>query len=136
MVAFTLESSREGGFLTIEREERPTAKWWYVTVETGGLRAATRTDGDPMGIAESIGRFFKSLGEDWRGWDGERTWSSIEGTFALNATHDGLGHVPLRVHLQQNVYEHAWQVDAVIHLEAGGLPAVAREALRFDPYGG
>ncbi len=85
-----------------------------------------------MGIAEHLGEWFGALAADWRGWDGQRTWHSIEGTLRLTATHDGLGTVLLYVHLKRSTCEADWAIDGPVWLDAGALPAVARAARAFS----
>ena len=61
--------------------------------------------------------FFDRLAEDWRGWTGERTFTSLEGDLALTATHDG--HVQLRVTLRQSAIPDGWTAEAHIRLDPG-----------------
>ena len=63
---------------------------------------------------------------------GSRDWASLEGRFDLTATHDGLGHIPVRVRLRSGPYDDDWRLEGVIWLEAGGLDTVARAAARFE----
>lgn len=37
--------------------------------------------------------FLSLLAEDFRGWEGARTWRSLEGDLALSAEHDGYVHL-------------------------------------------
>ena len=37
--------------------------------------------------------FFRTLADDWRGWEGERCWSSLEGQLVIVPRHDGKGLV-------------------------------------------
>jgi hypothetical protein len=61
--------------------------------------------------------FFDRLAEDWRGWAGERTFTSLEGDLALTATHDG--HVQLRVTLRQSAIPGGWTAEAHVRLDPG-----------------
>ena len=66
-----------------------------VGIWAGGLQArtvVTFSDG-PWNPA----RFFAELAADWRGWDGERRWRSLEGEMEIEASHDGRGHVLIGV---------------------------------------
>jgi Family of unknown function (DUF6228) len=53
---------------------------------------------------------FESIALDWRGWEGERTWSSIEGEFSIAATTNSRGAVTLRVILSHNDGEDDWNL--------------------------
>lgn len=48
---------------------------------------------------QGLAGFFANLAAGWRGWDGERSWESIEGDLRLDARHSH-GHVQLRVTLR------------------------------------
>ena len=61
--------------------------------------------------------FFRQLAADWRGWDGERTYESIDQDLRLTATHDG--YVRLAVQLWQQGGRFGWSAAAVISLEPG-----------------
>jgi hypothetical protein len=123
-----LESSREGHLEL--RNEGP--EWWRATLTLPGLSATARVDRFSPDGEHTPGVFFRRLADDWRGWDGERTWASIEGAVDLAATHDGLGHVALRVRICGGQFEHDWTVTGVVWLDAGQLAQTARRAAAFD----
>jgi hypothetical protein len=50
--------------------------------------------------------FLNGLASDWRGWQGERTYESLEHDLRLTATHDG--HVHLVVQLRQTSLSDGW----------------------------
>ena len=66
---------------------------------------------------DGLAAFFGQLAADWRGWDGERTYESLESDLRLTATHDG--YVRLAVQLWQQAGRQGWSVAAVISLEPG-----------------
>jgi hypothetical protein len=122
---FILSSAREGGRLEIRaaRGDR-----WLVTISLPNLSASAEVDVFAYDGERTLALLFRRLAEDWRGWDGERGWSSLEGDFDLSATHDGLGHVALAVRLRSGPYEEDWLVQGTIWVDAGQLNAVARNA--------
>jgi hypothetical protein len=61
---------------------------------------------------------FRSLANDWRGWDGERSYSSLEGQLHLNCRHDGKGLVEIRVTFR-SPEPPGWSLSATINLGAG-----------------
>ena len=61
--------------------------------------------------------FFRQLAADWRGWDGKRTYESIDHDLRLTATHDG--YVRLAVQLWQEGGRFGWSAAAVISLGPG-----------------
>jgi Family of unknown function (DUF6228) len=80
--------------------------------------------------------WFAELAAAFRGWQGTRTWASLEGDALLEVTHDGLGEVALRVTLRRDTGDPpVWTVSAVVPLEAGEeLTRLAEEVARlFGP---
>lgn len=71
--------------------------------------------------------FFKALSADWRGWQGERSYDSLEGDLRLTATHDGR-HVRLAVTLRQSAVADGWSASAVLSVDPGEqLSAIASD---------
>jgi hypothetical protein len=104
---------------------------WHVTLETPDVSA---THGfwsgvEPVALAE----FFDDLARDWRGWTGDKVFTSVEHDLVFRATHDGSGHVLLGVRLGTHVAEDAksWQVSAPLALEAGQLEPLATSVRRL-----
>ncbi|MGY0003916.1 DUF6228 family protein [Micromonospora sp. I033] len=82
--------------------------------------------------------FFAGLAGDWRGWDGERSWRSLDASMWITARHDGKGQVSLGATLQQRSHSpDAWLARVVITVEAGeqmsSLVADLRSHLRTLP---
>jgi Family of unknown function (DUF6228) len=61
------------------------------------------------------------LAESYRGWDGVRTWESLEHDLRIDAIHDGRGHVSLRFVIRgPRGYEPgAWEASVMVTLDAG-----------------
>ncbi len=66
---------------------------------------------------ESLAAFFEELAGSWRGWQGERTYESIEHDLRIVATHDG--HIRLKIRLWQSTDPDGWTVETTLHLDAG-----------------
>ena len=78
-------------------------------------------------------RFFEELTKHWRGWDGEKTYESVESHVAMKATADRLGHVYLRVTVRSIDASADWRAEATLLIEAGQLDRLATSArLTFD----
>jgi hypothetical protein len=61
-----------------------------------GLLATRRVyHGYTQGFSD-LANFFAELAADWRGWEGSRSWESVEGDLRVEAQHK-FGHVQLRV---------------------------------------
>ncbi|GAB1645347.1 DUF6228 family protein [Krasilnikovia sp. MM14-A1259] len=89
-----------------------------------GVRAATtaKIEGVIANPANTLPAFMNGLATDWRGWEGVRTWHSMESHLVVDARHDGRGHVSLRVSLRApgpSWDDAAWSASAMLVLEAG-----------------
>jgi uncharacterized protein DUF6228 len=89
--------------------------------------------------SENLRDFLAGLAKDWRGWQGARTWTSMEGEMTLEASHDGLGHVTIAVTLRRAERPgdpDAWSARIVLTLEAGEelhrLAAGTEHSLEID----
>jgi hypothetical protein len=81
-------------------------------------------------VESDLPTWFAELAAEWRGWEGERSWDAYEGGLALTCSHDGAGHVPLRVRLAE-ANSRAWRAEATVVLEAGQLEDAARAVADF-----
>ncbi|MFG3579031.1 DUF6228 family protein [Micromonospora chersina] len=64
--------------------------------------------------------FLQGLADDWRGWNGERSWRSLDGKLVITARHDGKGHVSLGANLRGHPLSPvAWLARVLITVEAG-----------------
>ena len=91
----------------------------YLTVTVTGpeMSASRQVYAGWDGSFTALAAFFTGLAEDWRGWQGERVFESIEGDLRIQATHDG--HVNLRVLLWESTVPHGWRIEAGVRLDAG-----------------
>ena len=93
---------------------------------SGAVRVWAYTD------AHGLANFFAEMSENWRGWVGEKKWSSMEGEFSIVATSDNLGHIRLSVEMHQDFEAtEPWSLKATIGVEAGQLGSIARDAVDF-----
>ena len=74
---------------------------------------------------------FADMARQWSGWPGEVVWESLEGELALRCSHDGLGHISIRVELSSGPWSDDWRVTATIMAEAGQLDRIAQRAAAF-----
>jgi hypothetical protein len=101
---------------------------YLVTLRDTGMDAVAKVyqHGGGDGLAE----FFAALASEWRGWEGTRSWESLEGTFALDAEVDRTGHVTLTASVNDDTPWH-WRVQSVLIAEVGQLDRLARDAAVF-----
>ena len=122
---FVIKSSKDGLALemSIENSDCVIAK-----VSGTGLQA-----GAPVYtyMSQGIGQYFGDLANNWKGWQGKKEWSSLEGELKLKASCDHLGHIFLSVHLI-NGAPPIWEIQADLTLEAGQLENLATEARAFE----
>ena len=129
----TIKSSSSSGELRLSEPKPPSARYpvEYLRVSLKDNEIAASSSKvyiyEPLGLAA----FFEDLAGNWKGWEGVKQWSSIEGDFALSCTSDGLGHAAMGVTLKSGVYEDDWCVKAVIHVEAGQLEEIAAKVKQF-----
>ncbi len=88
---------------------------------SGEVRASTH-------LVPPLSQFFRQIAEQWKGWNGEIRWESIDGKdglLNLVATSDALGHVFIAVEMRDFMNE--FRLRGVIKLEAGQLDSVAQQ---------
>lgn len=79
----------------------------------------------------NLSQFFNDLAAHWRGWNGEKQWSSLEGEFTLKCESDSCGHVSMDVVLKSGLYEDDWSVQTGISIDAGQLEEIAANVKQF-----
>jgi len=86
--------------LTADAAEDGPPQFLLAELQLRGLSASVRVvHSYATGFAD-LAEFFQCLAEDWRGWDGVRTWESLESDLKIDASHQ-YGHVQLRVTIQR-----------------------------------
>jgi len=73
--------------------------------------------------------FFADLAENWRGWKGEKKTATLEGHLSIKCTVDPLGHVTLRVRLQD--VSNSWHAEQDLQLESGQLEELSKQNKTF-----
>jgi hypothetical protein len=130
---FTIKSSRSSGSLVFS-DRKPANGTRPVEYLRVGLKERDITASSSQVYlyeAFALSSFFAELAGEWKGWEGEKEWSSVENDFALSAISDGLGHVALHVTLKSGPYEDDWCVKGVIYIDAGQLAELAHEIKAF-----
>lgn len=89
----------------------------------GRLTAAKRVYGGYTAGFSDLAAFFGDLAAGWHGWDGERSWESVEGDMRLEARH-ARGHVQLRVTVRADGPgwgNNGWTATPDLTLEPGSI---------------
>lgn len=129
----TIKSSRSAGKLRLSEPQpqslRYPVEYLRVSIEDRDIAASSSR----VYIYEphDLAAFFDELAANWKGWEDEKQWHSVEADFALSSTYDDLGHAALRVTLKSGLYEDDWCVQAVIYVDAGQLEDLAAKVNAF-----
>lgn len=123
--AFQATSRDDQSSLRLEAYDRD-----YFIAELRGLNLHARTRVGTY-MSGGLADLFGEMAAQWRGWEGVKTWSSLEGELHLAAEADRTGHVTLTTRLSEGAPS-VWSVELVLVLEAGQLERLAREARAFE----
>jgi predicted oxidoreductase (fatty acid repression mutant protein) len=108
-------TSIEGRHLDLSRGEDEGEPWTFTA------RLVTE-HGDVVSFVcnylSNPSTFFRSLAADWRGWEGERSWNSLERELDITALHDGKGLIACEVSLGSNIPP-TWRLAAEMTFGAG-----------------
>ena len=92
-----------------------------------GCKAELSVDNPPYG--NSLAKFIQELSNNWKGWDGVKTWSAMEDEYRIEATTNDTGHVTIKVTTNQNNYK--WHLVAELEIEAGQLETATKQLNLF-----
>jgi hypothetical protein len=101
-----------------------------VTVEGPDIRARMIAS---TYYAGSPALLFRKIAKNWKGWEGESKWATLESEFTMIARSDSLGHVTLEVALRSDSYPPEWKMSSLLHLEAGSLDSISRSVSSILP---
>ncbi|MGH8000749.1 MAG: DUF6228 family protein [Brasilonema sp.] len=91
---------------------------------------------DDYSDCQSLVNLFREMARAWKGCEGEKTWSCIEGDFVLYCTSDKLGHINLEVELFQFDGLEPWSAKLNLNTEAGQLEKISNEVAMFFGFPG
>ncbi|MDQ3685222.1 MAG: DUF6228 family protein [Acidobacteriota bacterium] len=129
----TIKSSRSVGELKLSDPKPPGSRYpvEYLRVSLKDKDITASSAKVYIYEPHSLALLFEELATSWKGWEGAKEWSSVEGDFSLSCKSDGLGHVAIEVTLKSGLYEDDWRVKAVVHVDAGRLDEIARKVSQF-----
>ena len=104
-------------FEQVQRAVDPRFRSVVVRLRVPGLDASRRVWAHYATGFDELVAFFNGLAADWRGWQGERTYESLEHDLRLTAAHDG--HVHLLVQRQETSGRDEWSATGVVQLDPG-----------------
>jgi hypothetical protein len=130
---FRIASTTGGGYLQfadrVPLDPDLPIESFRVQVSDDHLSASGKVDAGY--VPSHPAKLFADMAAKWSGWPGELVWESLEGEFQLRCTHDGLGHIAIRVELRSGPMHDDWQVMATVMTEAGQLETIAQQAAVF-----
>lgn len=100
-----------------DRDENGYPVAVVATLRTPGLEATETVSQHYATGFDDLVEFFASLERDWRGWDGPKSYSSVEGDLTITASHNG--RIRLIVRLRQSTIADGWDTSAVLRLDPG-----------------
>lgn len=103
---------------------------YRVSLRSSKMNAEVIVDNAPYG--DTPVEFFETLNDNWKGWEGEKSWGALEGEYWLSATISKTGHVTLTACLNVNPY--LWTAAAKLDIEAGQLEVLKNRVRRFFGY--
>jgi hypothetical protein len=124
----SIVSARDGLRLTlsnfVSEDQSHISESFLIEVKAYDVRAEARAS---TYMAEDLGKFFQSIADDWKGWKGSKSWSTLESELELAATSDSLGHVRLEFVLRKPHNGFQWELRGALELEAGQLDRIAQD---------
>lgn len=103
------------------------SEFYRVTLEATDIKISVKVYAfDPFD--KSFWSYFEDLANNWRGWESEKQWSSLEGEFKVSSESDSLGHIRMGFALESF---DKWNAQIIINLDAGQLEDIAQKVKQF-----
>jgi hypothetical protein len=111
-------ASQGSGFLELHDPvwEGPEVASFTATLAADGMQA---TAGVYVMGGDGLARLFAEMAAEWRGWEGVKSWESLEGDLGVAAEHDGLGQITIRVGLRRWEAPPEWEARADLTIDPG-----------------
>lgn len=117
----------EGTYVRLRSDVAHQGRPWFAfSAELHGIGLDASVGVLEYGSTQDLGSFLSDLAESWRGWEGTKTYNSLEYDLTVEARREG-GHNVLRFTVRAGTSQ-SWTATLVVMLEAGEEMAnVARE---------
>jgi len=102
---------------------------YTVRLYSPNMNGTVRVENSPYG--NSPVDLFKSIENEWRGWEGEKSWGSLEGEFDLSAHSDNTGHITLTARIFSGHYVPSSRLETELIIESGQSDIIAKQAEEF-----
>ena len=120
----------EKGQMILDKPSFDSGGWldsYRLRLVAKGCTAELSVDNPPYGT--SLAKFIQELSNNWKGWDGVKTWAAMEDEYRIEATANDTGHVTIKVTTNQNNYK--WHLIAELEIEAGQLERATKQLSLF-----
>ena len=122
--SFEIRSAEHGACLLLRR----IRDGFIAKFDAPGIDAAKKVY--VLGGCDGFDEFWRELAGDWRGWEGTRSFGSLDGELELSVVSDRLGHVTPEACLSEGS-PFRWRAHGIVALEAGQLDCIAADARTF-----
>ncbi len=116
-----------------ERDTKCFLLCFCVDLITPKVKGTFKIYNPPFASLPGPGDFLIQLAKDWRGWEGEKAWASLEGELRFSATSDSTGHTYLvaSAHTREDSEPTYTKLIVTYAIEAGQLGQIAKDAQAF-----
>lgn len=104
-------------------------RYYTVRLQDGRLDAAARVDA--WLFSDYLIDLLRYVAENWQAFRGPKEWSSMEGEFLLQISHDGRGHFSINTDLSSGIYPPEWNVKSSVLVETSQLDRLVFELSEF-----
>ena len=106
---------------------------YVLTIQLRELRASTRpldAYNDYARDGRRLAKVFAEMAKEWRGWKGEKFWSTTDSEVTLKFTHDRVSRVRVHVEVKDSPAAN-WEVTGELALELGNLERIAKDVAEY-----
>lgn len=132
MDSLTIKSANGSASLTLAKREPLDSSTeivhFTVMLSHDNLTASARVYAY---MCSGLSELFQGVAQNWQTFTGPESWSSLECEFAIEITHDGLGHFNLRVSLDSQSGDPDWELVSNVMIETSQLDRVATDIRSF-----
>ncbi len=120
----TIKCSNYGSILTFSEK---TDDYWFVGIKGKDLSGKIRIH-DHIDNPE---RLFKDISKDWKGFEGTKSYKSLEGELVITARHDRKSHIELQIALTPNDSPDDWVLKFKIFIQINQLEHLSQKVEEF-----
>ena len=106
---------------------------YVLTIQLRELRASTRpldAYNDYARDGRRLAKVFAEMAKEWRGWKGEKFWSTTDSEVTLKFTHDRVSRLRVDVEVKDSRAAN-WKVTGELALELGNLERIAKDVAEY-----